>query len=52
MYLRALRTGLRALGLQRGSLLDTVLRLSEEGSAEMCMETLRQMRDLDPAGIT
>ena len=49
VYLRALRTGSRALGLQRGSLLDTVLRLSEEGSAEMWMETLRQMRDLDPA---
>lgn len=49
VYLRALRTGTRALGLQRGSLLDTVLRLSEEGSAEMWMETLRQMRDLDPA---
>ena len=49
VYLRALRTGSRALSLQRGSLLDTVLRLSEEGSAEMWMETLRQMRDLDPA---
>lgn len=49
VYLRALRTGSRALGLQRGSLLDTILRLSEEGSAEMWMETLRQMRDLDPA---
>lgn len=49
VYLRALRTGSRALGLQRGSLLDTVLRLSEEGSAEMWMDTLRQMRDLDPA---
>jgi putative ATP-dependent endonuclease of OLD family len=49
VYLRALRTGSRALGLQRGSLLDTVLRLSEEGSAEMWMESLRQMRDLDPA---
>lgn len=49
VYLRALRTGSRALGLQRGSLLDTVLRLSEEGSAEMWMKTLRQIRDLDPA---
>lgn len=49
VYLRALRTGSRALGLQRGSLLDTVLRLSEGGSAEMWTETLRQMRDLDPA---
>jgi len=29
--------------------LDTVLRLSEEGSAEMWMTTLQQIRDLDPA---
>lgn len=49
VFLRALRTGSRALGLQRGSLLDTVLRLSGDGSAEMWMDTLRQMRDLDPA---
>lgn len=49
VFLRALRTGSRALGLQRGSLLDTILRLSSEGSAEMWMATLRQMRDLDPA---
>lgn len=49
VYLRALRTGSRALGLQRGSLLDTVLRLSEEGTSAMWMETLQQMRDLDPA---
>lgn len=49
VYLRTSRTGSRALGLQRGSLLDTVLRLNAKGSAEMWMETLRQMRDLDPA---
>lgn len=49
VFLRTLRTGSRALGLQRGSLLDTVLRLSNEGSAEMWMDTLRQMRELDPA---
>lgn len=49
VFLRTLRTGSRALGLQRGSLLDTVLRLSTAGSAEMWMDTLRQMRELDPA---
>lgn len=49
VFLRTLRTGSRALGLQRGSLLDTVLRLSNEGSAEMWMDTLRQMRELNPA---
>ena len=49
VFLRTLRTGSRALGLQRGSLLDTVLRLSNEGATEMWMDTLRQMRELDPA---
>lgn len=49
VFLRTLRTGSRALGLQRGSLLDTILRLGGDGSAEMWMETLKQMRDLDPA---
>ncbi|CCH74669.1 ATP-dependent endonuclease family protein [Nostocoides australiense Ben110] len=49
VFLRTLRTGSRALGLQRGSLLDTVLRLSNEGAAEMWMDTLKQMRELDPA---
>lgn len=49
VFLRTLRTGSRALGLQRGSLLDTVLRLSNEGTTEMWMDTLRQMRELDPA---
>lgn len=49
VYLRALRTGSRALSLQRGSLLDTILRLSDEGSAAMWRETLATLRDLDPA---
>lgn len=49
VYLRTLRTGSRALSLQRGSLLDTILRLSEEGSAEMWAETLTRLHDLDPA---
>lgn len=49
VYLRALRTGSRALGLQRGSLLDTILRLSGDGAPEMWFDTLQRLRDLDPA---
>ncbi len=49
VYLRALRTGSRALGLQRGSLLDTILRLGGEGAPEMWFDTLKKLRQLDPA---
>lgn len=49
IYLRALRTGSRALSLQRGSLLDTILRLGEQGSANMWPEALRSLKELDPA---
>jgi putative ATP-dependent endonuclease of OLD family len=51
IYLRALRTGSRALSLQRGSLLDTILNLGDEGNAapEMWFDTLAKLRDLDPA---
>jgi putative ATP-dependent endonuclease of OLD family len=49
VFLRALRTGTRALSLQRGSLLDTILRLAEDGSTEMWRETLRSLESLDPA---
>lgn len=49
VYLRALRTGSRALGLQRGSLLDTILRLGDDGAPEMWFDTLEKLRDLDPA---
>lgn len=49
VYLRALRTGSRALSLQRGSLLDTILRLSGEGAPEMWFDTLAKLHDLDPA---
>lgn len=48
VFLRALRTGSRALGLQRGSLLDTVLKLGGEGSSEMWLDTLQRLRDFDP----
>jgi putative ATP-dependent endonuclease of OLD family len=49
LFLRTLRTGSRALGLQRGSLLDTVLRLGDEGVAEMWSDTLSRLGSLDPA---
>jgi putative ATP-dependent endonuclease of the OLD family len=49
VFLRTLRTGSRALSLQRGSLLDTVLRLGGSGLTEMWAETLSSLRGLDPA---
>lgn len=49
VYLRALRTGSRALSMQRGSLLDTILRLGGDGAAEMWSEALGALKDLDPA---
>ena len=49
IFLRTLRTGSRALSLQRGSLLDTVLRLSGNGMSEMWEQTLTGLRSLDPA---
>lgn len=48
VFLRTLRTGSRALSLQRGSLLDSILRLGDGGTAEMWEETLANLRDLDP----
>lgn len=49
VFLRALRTGSRALSLQRGSLLDTVLRLSDDGVSAMWADTLKTLRELKPA---
>jgi putative ATP-dependent endonuclease of OLD family len=49
VFLRALRTGSRALSLQRGSLLDTILRLGGSGFAEMWQDTLDRLGDLEPA---
>jgi len=48
IFLRTLRTGSRALSLQRGSLLDTVLRLAGGGLTEMWEDTLKRMRELEP----
>lgn len=49
VYLRALRTGSRALSMQRGSLLDTILRLGGDGAAEMWSDALGALKELDPA---
>jgi putative ATP-dependent endonuclease of OLD family len=49
LFLHALRTGTRALGLQRGSLSDTVLRLPENGLSAMWQHTWKRLRGLDPA---
>lgn len=48
IYLRALRTGARALSLERGSLLDIILRLKEDDRSEMWEQTLGQLENLNP----
>lgn len=48
VFLRALRTGSRALSLQRGSLLDSVLKLGGTGAVEMWQDTLGRLQALDP----
>jgi putative ATP-dependent endonuclease of the OLD family len=49
IYLRTLRTGRRALSLERGSLLDTILRLGDTGRESMWEDTLTRLRQLNPA---
>ena len=49
VFLRTLRTGSRALSLQRGSLLDSILKLSGAGAVEMWQDTLGRLQGLDPA---
>jgi putative ATP-dependent endonuclease of the OLD family len=49
VFLRTLRTGSRALSLQRGSLLDSVLKLGGTGAVEMWQDTLCRLQALDPA---
>jgi len=48
IFLRTLRTGSRALSLQRGSLLDTILRISGSSLDKMWEDTLERLRVLDP----
>lgn len=49
LYLRTLRTGSRALSLERGSLLDIILRLQEEKSFQIWEDVLYQLRVLPVA---
>lgn len=49
VFLRTLRTGSRALSLQRGSLLDSVLKLGGPGATKMWQDTLNRLQALDPA---
>lgn len=49
IYLRALRTGTRALSLERGSLLDIILKLKDDDRSGMWEKTLGAMENLDPA---
>lgn len=49
IYLRALRTGSRALSLERGSLLDIIVKLKDDDRSAMWEQTLQSMEDLDPA---
>lgn len=48
IYLRMLRTGARAFSLERGSLLDVIMRLKEDDRSEMWERTLRQLESLNP----
>ena len=48
IYLRALRTGSRALSLERGSLLDVILRLKDDDRSAMWEQTLNALEGLDP----
>ncbi len=48
IYLRALRTGSRALSLERGSLLDIILRLKDDDRSAMWEQTLNALEGLDP----
>ncbi len=48
IYLRALRTGTRALSLERGSLLDIILRLKDEDRSAMWEQTLQSLEGLEP----
>ena len=48
IYLRSNRTGSRALSLERGSLLDIILRLKDDDRSAMWEETLKSLEDLHP----
>lgn len=47
LYLRTNRTGARALSFQRGSLLDTIVRLEDQASGELWERARNALADLD-----
>lgn len=49
LYLRTVRTGSRALSLEKGSLLDIILRLQEDKNFKIWEEVLEQLRVLPVA---
>ncbi|TCS37926.1 putative ATP-dependent endonuclease of OLD family [Paucimonas lemoignei] len=49
LYLRTVRTGSRALSLERGSLLDIILRMQEEKNFQIWEDVLAQLRELPVA---
>ena len=48
LYLRALRTGTRALSLERGSLMDIFLHLNDKAPLQMWKETINNLEKLNP----
>ena len=50
LYLRPNRTGSRALSFQRGSLLDTIVRLESESNPQLWEKALRDLDDVVIAG--
>ena len=48
LFLRTLRTGSRALSMEKGSLLDVILRLKEDDKTEMWENSLNSLKELDP----
>lgn len=47
LYLRTNRTGIRALSFQRGSLLDTIVRLEDQATGELWERARAALADLD-----
>lgn len=50
LYLRPNRTGSRALSFQRGSLLDTIVRLEAEAAGPLWEQTLERLASVDTVG--
>lgn len=48
IYLRTLRTGRRALSLERGSLLDAILRRGDKGKESLWENTIERLRGFKP----